>query len=150
VFGPRAEVVQPLPAKPVVPGKVAPLLRAPKAATKTSFVQPLAALPTPGAAKAGVSPAVGKGNFYVQLGAYDSAGIARDGWARASRVYSGFAGKAPTGMPVTVGGKSFYRLSVGGFDEAGARRLCAGYRAKGGVCFVRTSLGDKAADFGKR
>ena len=146
VFGPRAEVVQPLPAKAVAPGKVAPLLRAPKTAVKTSFVKPLAALPTPGAAKV----SVGKGNFFVQLGAYDNAGVARDGWARASRNYSGFAGQAPTGMPVTVGGKNFYRLSVGGFDEAGARRLCAGYRARGGTCFVRTSLGDKAADFGKR
>lgn len=144
VFGPRAEVVQPLPVKAIKPGKAAPLIKAPAGGFgKKAFVQPVAALPTPGVAKV----SVGKGNFYVQLGAYDNAGVARDGWARASRVYPGFAGKAPTGMPVTVGGKSFYRLSVGGFDRAGADRLCAGYRARGGTCFVRTSLGDKAASW---
>ncbi len=149
VFGPRAEVVQPLPAKAAPVGrKGAPLIKAPAGAVKTpagtkSFVKPLAALPTPGVAKV----SVGKGNFYVQLGAYPTAAVARDGWARASRVYPGFAGKAPAGMPVTVNGKSFYRLSVGGFDRAGADQLCAGYRAKGGTCFVRTSLGDKAASW---
>ena len=154
VFGPRLEVVQPLPvSKPASLGKTkkAPLIKAPAGVTRTpgttAFVKPLAALPTPGAAKVSVSPVVGKGNFFVQLGAYPNAGVARDGWARASRAYPGFAGKAPTGMPVTVAGKSFYRLSVGGFDRAGADRLCAGYRAKGGTCFVRTSLGDKAASW---
>ena len=150
VFGPRAEIVQPLPAKPVMGAKVAALIKAPAGAVKTAFVKPMAALSTPGASKVSVGANVGRGNFFVQLGAYDNAGVARDGWARASRVYSGFAGKAPQGMPVKVGGKDYYRLSVGGFDEAGARRMCAGYRAKGGVCFVRASLGDQAASFPKR
>ena len=90
-----------------------------------------------------------KGNFYVQLGAYDSTGVARDAWARASRAYSGFAGHAPTGMSVTVKGKSFYRLSVGGFDRAGAAQLCADYRAKGGACFVRENAGDQAVNWKK-
>jgi cell division protein FtsN len=100
---------------------------------------------TPGASKVSVS----KGNFYVQLGAYDSAGVARDAWGRASRAYSGFAGHAPTGMPVTVNGKNFYRLSVGGFDRAGAAQLCANYRAKGGTCFVRENAGDQAVSWKK-
>ena len=114
---------------------------------KAAFVKPLvAAKTTPGATKV----SVGKGNFFVQLGAYDNAGVARDGWARASRAYSGFAGKAPQGMPVTVGGKSFYRLSVGGFDRAGAVQLCQGYRQRGGVCFIREGAGDKAAAWAKR
>ena len=155
VFGPRAEVVQALPIKPApgkaAPGKlvasgIAPLIRAPSGAPK-SFVKPLVASSTPGAPKVTVSTAVGKGNFFVQLGAYENAGVARDKWARASRVYPGFAGKAPAGMSATVGGKSFYRLSVGGFDRAGADKLCAGYRSKGGTCFVRASAGDKAAGF---
>ncbi|MGN6376161.1 MAG: tetratricopeptide repeat protein, partial [Sphingomonas sp.] len=68
VFGPRAEVVQPLPVQPVV-GSKAPLIKAPKTAIKAAaFVKPMAAPTTPGAAKV----SVGKGNFYVQLGAYDS------------------------------------------------------------------------------
>jgi hypothetical protein len=50
-------------------------------------------------------------------------------------------------MAVTVKGKSFYRLSVGGFDQNGAKQLCAAYRAKGGTCFVRADAGDKAVSF---
>jgi Flp pilus assembly protein TadD len=145
VFGPRAEVVQPLPVEPAV-GSKAPLIKAPKTAMKAAaFLKPMAAPTTPGAAKVSVS----KGNFYVQLGAYDSAGVARDAWGRASRAYSGFAGHAPTGMSVTVKGKNFYRLSVGGFDRAGAAQLCARYRAKGGTCFVRANAGDQAVSWKK-
>ena len=145
VFGPRAEIVQPLPAQPAV-GSKAPLIKAPTTAIKAAvFVKPMVAPTTPGASKVSVS----KGNFYVQLGAYDSAGVARDGWARASRAYSGFAGHAPTGMSVTVKGKNFYRLSVGGFDRAGAAKLCASYRAKGGTCFVRENAGDQAVNWKK-
>ena len=145
VFGPRAEVVQPLPVQPAV-GSKAPLIKAPKSAIKAAaFMKPMVAPTTPGASKVSVS----KGNFYVQLGAYDSAGVARDAWGRASRAYSGFAGHAPTGMPVTVNGKNFYRLSVGGFDRAGAAQLCANYRAKGGTCFVRENAGDQAVSWKK-
>lgn len=154
VFGARAEVVQPLPVRafatpptkavvtvPFKPGVAVSPVKA------KNFVKPLVATnTTPGAAKV-VKPVVGKGNFVVQLGAYDSAGVARDGWARASRSFSGYA---PQGMPITVAGKTYYRLSVGGFDEAGAKRLCASYRAKGGRCFVRTTAGDTAAAWTKK
>ena len=135
VFAPRAEVVQRLPVKPAV--GMAPV-------KSKNFVKPVVATKTtPGASTVSVS----KGNFFVQLGAYDSAGVARDGWARASRAFSGYA---PSGMPITVAGKTYYRLSVGGFDEAGAKRMCSNYRAKGGRCFVRTGAGDVAANWTKR
>jgi len=146
VFGPRAEFVQPLPVKAAVTVPFKPGV-APSAIKAKNFVKPLVATTTPGAAKVGVKPVVGKGKFVVQLGAYDSAGVARDGWARASRSFSGYA---PQGMPITVGGKTFYRLSVGGFDEAGAKRLCSTYRARGGKCFVRTTAGDTAAAWTKK
>ena len=139
MFGPRAEVVQPLPTKPAV--AMSPV-------KSKNFVKPLVATnTTPGASKVSVKPVVGKGNFVVQLGAYDSAGVARDGWARASRNFSGYA---PQGMPITVAGKTYYRLSVGGFDQAGAKRLCSNYRARGGNCFVRTGAGDTAATWTKK
>ena len=143
VFAPRAEVVQPLPVKaPVTVGAAVSPVKS------SNFVKPMVATTTtPGASKVGVRPVVGKGNFVVQLGAYDSAGVARDGWARASRQFSGFA---PQGMPITVAGKTYYRLSVGGFDQAGAKRLCADYRAKGGRCFVRAGAGDVAAAWTKK
>lgn len=151
VFAPRAEVVQPLPAQPAAaPGK-AHFAKPAVASVKTSFVKSVAvAKPTPGASVVSVGPGVGKGKYFVQLGAYESAGIARDDWGRASRRYSAFAGHAPQGMTFAVGGRSYYRLSVGGFDEAGARRLCSGYRAHGGKCFVRTGAGEQAASWGKK
>jgi Flp pilus assembly protein TadD len=148
VFAPRAEIVQPLPVKQAV-GARSPIAK-PVAvkAVKASFVQPVvAAKTTPGASTVSVGAGIGKGNFYVQLGAYDNAGVARDGWARASRAYSGFAGHAPQGMSVKVAGKNFYRLSVGGFDRAGAAKVCKAYRAKGGNCFVRASAGDAAVNW---
>jgi Flp pilus assembly protein TadD len=144
VFAPRAEIVQPLPVKPAA-GTRSPIAK-PVAvkSVRASFVQPVvAAKTTPGAS----TVSVGKGNFFVQLGAYDNASVARNGWARASRVYSGFAGRAPQGMSVKVAGKNFYRLSVGGFDRAGAAKVCRAYRAKGGQCFVRTGAGDVAASW---
>ncbi len=148
VFAPRAEIVQPLPVKPVV-GARSPIAKPVAAkAVKASFVQSVvAAKTTPGASTVSVGAGIGRGNFFVQLGAYDNASVARDGWARASRAYSGFAGHAPQGMSATVGGKNFYRLSVGGFDRAGAAKVCKAYRARGGNCFVRTSAGDAAVSW---
>ncbi|MEO5495046.1 MAG: tetratricopeptide repeat protein [Sphingomonas sp.] len=155
VFGARAEVVQPLPVKAFVTPSAKSVVTVPfkpgvaaSSIKPKNFVKPMVATTTtPGASKVSVKPVVGKGNFVVQLGAYDSAGVARDGWARASRNFSGYA---PQGMPITVAGKTYYRLSVGGFDEAGAKRLCSNYRAKGGKCFVRGSAGDTAAAWTKK
>lgn len=147
VFAPRAEVVQSLPLQPAATPSNVGFVRPAVAPVKASFSKPLAvAKPTPGTSVA----SVGKGRYFVQLGAYDNAGIARDDWSRASRRYSAFAGHVPQGMTVAVGGKNYYRLSVGGFDEAGAKRLCSGYRAQGGRCFVRTGAGEQAVSWGKK
>lgn len=81
------------------------------------------------------------GKWFVQLGAYDSAAVAKDAWERAQRRYAGFAGETPSGMAF----KSFYRLSVGGYSRGEANALCRGYRANGGSCFVRTGAGDQTA-----
>ena len=35
-------------------------------------------------------------------------------------------------------------------DEAGARRMCVAYRARGGHCFVRAGAGDQAAVWTKK
>ncbi|MBW6523842.1 tetratricopeptide repeat protein [Sphingomonas sp. RHCKR47] len=85
------------------------------------------------------------GHWYVQLGAYENAAVARDGWARASRRYAGFAALTPAGMSASVKGANYYRLSVGGFARADADRMCRGYRMKGGRCFVRQQAGDQVA-----
>lgn len=141
-FAPRREVIQALPpriartvapTREIVPGAVASQRRA---------VMVPAARVAPGAA---VAPRpVAKGNFYVQLGAYENAAVARDAWGRATRAHPGFAGKSPSGMPISTRAGSFYRLSVGGFARPDAVALCEGYRAKGGACFVRAGAGDKS------
>lgn len=94
---------------------------------------------------AAVARAPAPGRWYVQLGAYENAAVAHDGWARASRRYPAFAGLTPAGMPASVKGANYYRLSVGGFARADADRMCRGYRVKGGRCFVRQQAGDQVA-----
>jgi len=131
-FAERHEVVQALPvqaAKPIVAAVVRPVPVAP------AVIAP--------------QPVVAKGNFFVQLGAYQNPAIARDAWGHAAQRYTAFAGKTPSGVTVNVKGKSFYRLSVGGFARADADSLCTGYRAKGGNCFVRAGAGDQAANWSR-
>lgn len=92
-----------------------------------------------------VPAAPAKGNFYLQLGAYDSEGVAHDGWKRALRRYPALAAHAPSGMAFKMADASYYRLSVGGFQRADAVAMCVAYRAHGGNCFVREGAGDQAA-----
>lgn len=141
-FAPRREVIQALPPRITrevalkresVPGAVATKLRVAMAPTTKI---------TPGAAVAAAPMA--KGNFYVQLGAYENAAVARDAWGRATRAHAGFAGRSPSGMAISTRAGTFYRLSVGGFARPDAVTLCEGYRAKGGTCFVRAGAGDKS------
>ncbi|OYY90651.1 MAG: hypothetical protein B7Y45_06815 [Sphingomonas sp. 28-66-16] len=135
-FADRREVVQALPTRDSAPGRAKP-------AVKLAVAKPEASPP------AGKAPASGlaKGNFYVQLGAYENAGVARDGWMRATQRFADFADQTPSGMTIKTGGTSFYRLSVGGFARADAVSLCLRYRAAGGRCFVRASAGDEVASW---
>ena len=50
-------------------------------------------------------------------------------------------------MSLNQNGATFYRLSVGGFAKADARRLCNQYHARGGACFIRTGGGDQVAQW---
>jgi len=101
--------------------------------------------PSRGGEAAVKAKAPARGRWYVQLGAYENAAVARDGWARASRRFAGFSGLTPAGMPASVKGASYYRLSVGGFARGEAERMCRGYRVTGGRCFVRPQAGDQVA-----
>lgn len=131
VFAPRVEVVQAVP--PAIPYK-RPVV------TARADVAPRRPAPL---------RAAQKGDWFVQIGAYDSAGAAKSAWSRAQQRYAGFAREAPTGMTVKAGGREFYRLSVGGFARSDAEATCRAYRAKGGTCFVRTGAGDQTAAWSK-
>jgi len=124
IFGPRREVVQQVPTRQA------------KAGGRPSTAAPVLV--------------AAKGNYFVQLGAYDNAGVAQDGWARAVRRFPAFADRTPQGMTVQANGATYYRLSVGGYARADADALCRVYRAKGGRCFVRVGEGDQIAQWVKR
>jgi len=128
-FAARQEIVQPLPAKPEAVAVVKP-------ATKAAAVEE-----TPRALAAG--------KFYVQLGAFDTAGVARDAWKRAARQFPTFSGHTPQGVTVKTASGSFYRLSVGGYARPDAIKLCLSYRAAGGRCFVRAGAGEQLANWAK-
>lgn len=133
-YGPRQEVVQALPA----------VLLRPTGAMKVALAS------RPAAAAAAVADTARKpaaGNWFVQLGAFDSAGVAKDAWGRATRRFAAFAGHTPNGMSFRAKGEEFYRLSVGGFSRADADTVCRQYRARGGTCFVRLNAGDQMAQW---
>jgi len=88
-----------------------------------------------------------KGNFYVQLGAYDSPGVARDAWNRTKGRVPALSRHTPQGMNVSTKGGNFYRLSVGGFARNDADALCGTLRASGQPCFVRAGAGDRVASW---
>jgi Flp pilus assembly protein TadD len=142
VFAERKEVVQPLPV--AYANSVAKRRGAASRLTVANVVAAARAVPAPSAPRAAA-----RGSFFVQLGAYDTAGVAHDAWARATRSYAGFASHTPQGMTVSRGGKQFYRLSVGGFARADAVSMCQSYRSRGGRCFVRAGAGDQVAMWAK-
>ncbi|MGU3390886.1 SPOR domain-containing protein [Sphingomonas sp. M1A8_2b] len=132
-FGPSREVAQALPPMMLRPGG-GPI----KVAASRGMM--MAAAPARPSVE-GRAP----GDWYVQLGAFESAGVARDAWGRASRRFTALAKHAPNGMTFKTGGEDYYRLSVGGFSRASANAVCRQYRAKGGNCFVRRGAGDAMA-----
>lgn len=132
VFGPRAEVVQQVRVAQPAPVRAAPT-RAP--------VRTAAASPAPATAVVNAKP----GNYYVQLGAYENAAVARDAWARHSRRVAALRDATPQGVQFSTRAGNFYRLSVGGYDRSGAAALCQQVRASGSPCFVRVQAGDSVA-----
>jgi Flp pilus assembly protein TadD len=138
VFAPRAEIVQAIPASVRGPAPV----RAVAPARAASPVR-VAAAPAPAQRN------YAKGNFYVQLGAFDSSGVARDARRRTAARVPAIARHTPQGANVTTKSGSFYRLSVGGFARADADSLCQTVRSTGGNCFVRVQAGDQVASWAR-
>ncbi|WP_448500736.1 tetratricopeptide repeat protein [Sphingomonas sp.] len=130
VFAERSEVVQAVPVRDEQPVRLASVS------------------PTARAVAASDRPAdMARGSYYVQLGAFENAGVARDAWSRMSRRVAGLRGQSPKGMGVEVDGQNFYRLSVGGFARGDADRLCRQVRSSGGRCFVRGHAGEQVASW---
>ncbi|MFD1033374.1 SPOR domain-containing protein [Sphingomonas hankookensis] len=107
----------------------------------------MAARPQPAVAPQAKAPTTG--TYYVQLGAFDNAAVARNAWRRMSRNVPRLAALSPQGMQTSVRGASFYRLSVGGLARSEAGTLCGSVRAKGDRCFVRTHAGEQLASWAR-
>ncbi|AUW59163.1 pilus assembly protein TadD [Sphingobium sp. SCG-1] len=79
-------------------------------------------------------------NWVVQLGAYDSVGVAKGSWQRMARA-NGHLAKFPVSYSTAnVQGRLYHRLAVGGFgDRASAYQMCRTIRSQGGACFIRAA-----------
>ncbi len=92
---------------------------------------------------------VANGPYVVQLGAFASAGVARDAWQKLSGRISALRPLKPQGATVPSGTATLYRLSVGGFARKDAEGLCRTVKTGGGNCFVRMAAGDAVASWYK-
>ncbi|CAN5351783.1 hypothetical protein BH10PSE12_BH10PSE12_19130 [soil metagenome] len=76
--------------------------------------------------------------WVVQLGAYDSAAIAKEKWQHMAQYNTTLGAFPVVNSTATVDGRFYYRLAVSGFgDRSGADNMCRALRADGGRCFVR-------------
>lgn len=79
----------------------------------------------------------------VQLGAYDSLGIAKEKWGVLARKNGLLAVYPASSHSAMVDGRTFYRLTVNGLaSRADAAKLCGELKAKGQSCFVRQMGGE--------
>lgn len=80
------------------------------------------------------------GTRLVQLGAFDTAAIARSEWARLAGQFPDYFAERPRVIEeASSGGQAFFRLRAAGFDDlAGARRFCAVLVAQGAACIPVT------------
>jgi len=126
VFLPRAEVVQAVPAF-----IAAPVVRAERSPVRTAAAKPYV-------------PAQNGGRYVVQIGAYDSAAVAEDGWNSTVRRHKALAGYTPSSMTIAGGENAgLVRVSVAGFaSEHDALKICSKLKASGGNCFVRMAAAD--------
>ncbi|OYX49891.1 MAG: hypothetical protein B7Y97_08235 [Sphingomonas sp. 32-66-10] len=131
VFAPRQEIVQAIPTRAV---------RAETSVASVGAIKPVR-VDVPSTQR------FAKGSWYVQLGAYDSIGVARDAWGRMIRRTPQLKGLTPANASISTRAGAFQRLSVGGLARADADALCREVRSDGGNCFVRSAAGDKKASW---
>jgi hypothetical protein len=80
------------------------------------------------------------GTRLVQLGAFDTADLAREEWARIAGQFPDYFEDRPLVIEeAESGGQTFFRLRAAGFDDlAGSRRFCAVLVAQGTACIPVT------------
>ena len=90
-----------------------------------------------------VTPVIGrKSDWAVQLGAFNSATVAKDKWQMIRRAWPSLSMFDETYNVLALDGRTFHRLAVRGFaDHAQASALCKSLKGKGQDCFVRRDAG---------
>ncbi|MFZ2997745.1 tetratricopeptide repeat protein [Sphingobium sp.] len=148
--------------QPEAPVEVAIVEPAPVAPTvqpaRVAFVREHRAAPAPvKVAKARLAPAsapvaqmrpaafikpvgVGASNWVVQLGAFESAAVAKDKWMKMAGRNGAIAAFPVLTSEATIKGRVYHRLAISGFAKrADAMTACHAIKAKSGQCFVRES-----------
>jgi Flp pilus assembly protein TadD len=138
---PVTELPSPSAAAPVIVADAAPYRRAPRVAGEA------AARPQAVAASAKLAPqsfdSKNPSGWAVQLGAYDSLGIAKEKWGVLKKRNGQLVAFPASSHAATVRGRTFYRLTVNGLkSRADANQLCRDLKAQGQQCFIRQMGGE--------
>jgi Flp pilus assembly protein TadD len=145
---PVTELPQPKPAGEVILADAAPYRAAPRVAGE-GRIRPaqeqaleLATVLIP---KAMGFDAKKPDGWAVQLGAYDSLGIAREKWGTLKKRNAMLASFPASSHAANVKGRTFYRLTVNGLaTRADAASLCSQLKAQGQTCFIRAMGGSES------
>ncbi|MBW8294639.1 SPOR domain-containing protein [Sphingopyxis sp.] len=87
----------------------------------------------------------------VQLGAYDSLGIAKEKWGGLKKRSAMLANFPASSHAATVKGRIFYRLTVNGLaTRADATSLCNELKAHGQTCFIRAMGGSESIQWASK
>lgn len=145
---PVTELPQPKPASEVIMAEAAPYRAAPRVAGEGRIrpaQQQALELATVLIPKAIAFNAQKPSGWAVQLGAYDSLGIAKEKWGGLKKRNGVLANFPASSHAATVNGRTFYRLTVNGLaTRADANNLCRELKAKGQTCFVRAMGGSES------
>jgi len=151
---PVTELPQPKPAGEVILADAAPYRAAPRIAGE-GRIRPaqkqaieLATVLIPKAMGFDAKKPTG---WAVQLGAYDSLGIAREKWGSLKKRNGVLANFPASSHAATVNGRNFYRLTVNGLaTRADAASLCNQLKAQGQTCFIRAMGGGEAIQWASK
>ena len=87
----------------------------------------------------------------VQLGAYDSLGLAKEKWGSLKSRNAMLGNFPASSHAAKVNGRTFYRLTVNGIrTRADADMLCGQLRADGQKCFIRQMGGSESIQWAAR
>ncbi|WP_428627066.1 SPOR domain-containing protein [Sphingopyxis sp.] len=145
---PVTELPQPQAAGEVILAEAAPYRAAPRVANEGRIrpaQQQALELATVLIPKAMAFNAKKPSGWAVQLGAYDSLGIAKEKWGGLKKRSAMLANFPASSHAATVKGRTFYRLTVNGLaTRADATSLCNELKAHGQTCFIRAMGGSES------